>query len=178
MAMQSLMRTKWILLTLILGLCAGIGIGWYIRNTSVRALPSLVGEVRQNSPDYKFINPLLFVRTTRADSSQYKNLEAKLNSYVEKAIADKNASSVSIYYRNLSTSEWAGVNESALYVPSSMMKVGVMMGILKNMLMIQVVLSKKMYYEAKVDPRTALSTKKSFKIGLLYNSTTHGGDDC
>lgn len=87
--------------------------------------------VRQNSSDFKFINPLLFVDNSEEAFPEYKNLKKDVNDYINKNVRDKNIEKASLYFRDLNTSHWAGVNEKEMYTPSSMLKVAVLLTYLK-----------------------------------------------
>ena len=87
--------------------------------------------IRQNSSDFKFINPLLFVDNSEEYFPEYKDLKNNINDYINKNIKEGKAEKVSLYFRDLNSSHWAGVNEKELYTPSSMLKVAVLLTYLK-----------------------------------------------
>ncbi|MEI6553211.1 MAG: serine hydrolase [bacterium] len=106
--------------------------GWYL-------YPALHGSdtqksikvIRENSSDYGLINPLLLVLdggSTKAP--EYNKLTNTLNSYVKDKINNKKAESISIYFRDLNSGIWSGVDENHLYSPASMMKVALLISCL------------------------------------------------
>lgn len=106
-------------------------LGWFIRTTS-QADIDIIKQVRTNSSQYKYINPPLFSEKPKDVSVPFKALENKLTTIADTALANNVATSVSIYFRDLNSGRWTGVNEDTLYEPSSMLKVAVMMGIYKD----------------------------------------------
>lgn len=133
----------------ILVLVVGCVCGWFGRMWFLDKLPTDLIQVRENSSGYNLINPLLLV-----DS----DLEAPELDWVKEIIAEsisnngQNASSTSVYFRDLNVGKWTGVNEDAIYNPSSMMKVAVMMGYLKRVDTDHDLLNKMLQYKYTDDP--------------------------
>lgn len=115
-----------IISTFILGWVSNFVYVKYILGIGEKDIP-----VRQDSSDFKFINPLLFVDNSEEVFPEYKNLKNEVNDYINKNIRDKNVEKASLYFRDLNTSHWAGVNEKEMYTPSSMLKVAVLLTYLK-----------------------------------------------
>jgi len=112
---------------LILGMfLLGFLIGLLLFNTLFpnKISPSLL--LRESG--YQYINPLIdfdnidFIKTKEA-----RNLERQLNNYV-RAETEKNhdISKISIYYRDLNTGVWVGINEKEQFALASLTKVPVM----------------------------------------------------
>lgn len=123
--------------------------GWagsyiYCNRISAADLPI---SIRQNSPEFKYINPLLFIDNSKEDFSEYKPLEKDMREYIDKAEEDNKATKVSVYFRDLNTSRWGGINERELYAPSSMLKVAVLMSYLRLAEKDPEILDKKVWYE-------------------------------
>lgn len=113
-------------------LCLGIFLGWLIPDSVAKSpLSSTTEQVRVNLPQYKFINPPLFSESAKSNDPDFKALAASMGVYVASAQKDGSAESVSVYFRDLNAGNWTGVNEDALYTPSSMLKVVAMMAALK-----------------------------------------------
>ena len=77
---------------------------------------------------YEYINPLIdfdnidFIKTKEA-----KDLEKQLNNLVRREIQDNhNISHISIYYRDLNTGVWIGINEKEKFALASLTKVPLM----------------------------------------------------
>lgn len=111
--------------------------------------PKKINSVRQNSPDFKYINPLLFIDNSEENFSEYRELESKINKYIESATDNNKAKKVSVYFRDLNTSHWGGVNEDELYAPSSMLKVAVLVSYLKLAEKNQEILNQRLDYKYK-----------------------------
>lgn len=106
-------------ISVIIGVFVGVSIGSeYFKPNSSISYP-----VREDSPQYKFINPLLFTENGPTHSSAYSPLETIISNYIATAKKRKDAKAVSVYFRDMNTGQWTGVNEEEKYEPSSMMKV-------------------------------------------------------
>lgn len=98
-------------------LLAGGIIGWFLAGS---ASSSLYRSVRDTDDGYRFIAPLLFVQVGEERSfPEYAPLKAALQRYAGDAEVD----SISIYFRDLDTSQWVGVNPDERFSPASMLKV-------------------------------------------------------
>ncbi len=141
------MKTKEIIAGIVLVL-AGILLGWLFNHSSNSTMSQFVPvDVRINSEEYQFINPLLFSRTSKElYSDEYKNLNAELNTIVKDFKEQKAATSISVYFRDLNTSHWTGINENQKYDPSSLLKVVLLMTYLRQSLTDPNLLTKKIYY--------------------------------
>ena len=106
---------------------------WYFGSTSaLSAIGAKTQSIRENSAQYKYINPLLYSETSKSVfANQYAGLVRDLNSYISSTTRGGSASSVSVYYRDLNSGHWTGVNEDDMYRPSSMLKVLVLMSVMQ-----------------------------------------------
>jgi beta-lactamase class A len=122
--MEKHKNTFFIVISIII-LSAGVVIGrfaWSVSNVTIVPI-----QIRDNSQRYKFISPLLLVSNSGAGKSpEYKTITNTLTDYVNKIISQKKAMDVSIYFRDLNSGLYSGVNENHLYSPASMMKVAVL----------------------------------------------------
>ncbi len=149
---------------IILVLALGLLLGWYGRLYYASTLPSKLIEVRANSPEYHFINPLLFVDSSR-EAPEYNSLQSLLNDFVSTSKKNGDVSSLSVYFRDLNSGKWTGVNQDTLYAPSSMLKVAVMIGYLKQSENDSSVLLKKIPYTSAVDPGQNYKPEHSLASG-------------
>ena len=108
-------------------------------------------ENRENSSQYSFINPLLFTETDKRFFPEFNAFNNQINAYIRSAINSRRADSVSVYYRDMNSGHWTGVNEDKSYEPSSMLKVLVMIS----------------YYMKASDPLASTSVD-SFLAQKLY----------
>lgn len=105
--------------------------------------------VRQNSSDFQYINPLLYIDNSEENFTEYQPLEGQIKRYISKAQERSSTQSVSVYFRDLNTSHWGGVNENDRYAPSSMLKVIVLLNYLKIAERDPDILTRKVFYEYK-----------------------------
>lgn len=126
-------------------------VGWYFHSyytIHIQDRTSEVRQIRENSSEYKFINPLILVADGRnIEFEEYASLRLKIDKYINNQKSKGNAREVSFYLRNLNSGEWAGVNETSLYAPASMLKVSLLMAYLKLADRNPSILLKKIHYD-------------------------------
>lgn len=123
-------------------------------------------QIRENSTNYKFINPLLLVLDTRnIESKRYFGLKGQIDSYISKVRSEGKANDVSFYFRDLDQSEWVGVNQEDLYAPGSMLKVSVLIAYFKLADENPDILDKKLYYQSTNDPGQKFKPTSKLKSG-------------
>jgi hypothetical protein len=89
-------------------------------------------QIREDSRDYKFINPLLYVVDTRnIELPEYAALKKSIQNYISTAEKQGKAKDISFYFRDLNQAGWVGVNQENLYAPGSMLKVSVLIAYFK-----------------------------------------------
>ncbi len=124
-------------------------LGWYCRHWYAVAHPHVVApatEVRVNSSEYKFINPILYANNDKQSYSGLAGLYNSLNEYVKMVTQNHTADSVSIYFRDLNSGHWTGVNEDERYQPASLLKVAILLAYLKHATVEANFLDKQIYY--------------------------------
>ena len=126
-----MLRKKYILYVLLVtfGFVAGVLAKhlFYIKRRMASADQQPIREGRHN---FKFINPLLVVGDRAA--LRRANIEQPIQASVEQSKEAGLATSISVYFRDLESGEWAGVNESEKYAPASMYKVAILIAYLKE----------------------------------------------
>jgi beta-lactamase class A len=142
------MTAKKTLSIIIICILAAFGAGWLVSKHFDRSLNSLAPvDVRINSEEYKFINPLLFSRTSKdLYRDEYKDLTTKLNSDISGYKTNNGATGVSIYFRDLNTSHWMGINDDEKYDPASLLKVVLLITYLKKSEEDPSIFEEKLYY--------------------------------
>lgn len=111
-------------------LVTGLILGYLIFHNNA---PTAIRSVREVSADYKFIEPLLFTQTPEASAfPKYRPLKNSLERYIAKTVTESTASDVSIYFRNLTTSQWIGINHTEQFSPASMLKVVTLIATLRE----------------------------------------------
>ncbi|MDB5239193.1 MAG: beta-lactamase class A-like protein beta-lactamase [Candidatus Parcubacteria bacterium] len=155
-------------------LLIGATVGWaakeYVSDPAAPlAVPAGSGQIRANLPQYKFINPLLFSDNSKSADPRFQMLSASLKSYISSVKQSDSVDSVSVYFRDLNTGRWTGVDENDLYTPSSMLKVVVMMAALKLAEQNPSILSEKFLYK-KTDYSTGNHFNSEDPIATGYYS--------
>ncbi len=134
-----------------------------------------INQLRENSSEYKLINPVLLLDNSELTFHEFDHLKGE----VEKYLSDKDenkATSVSVYFRELNTGKWWGINEKELYVPSSMLKIGTLIAYLKMARDDDALLSKVVPYSPKYDDGQYYQPTRLLKAGtypirtLLYET--------
>jgi beta-lactamase class A len=129
--------------------------------------------LRQNDFDRKFIFPLL--KYSFNDALPYienNQLENQLTTYIQSQQQSGRAKSVSVYYRNLLTNQWAGVNQNVKYHPGSIMKVIVMIGCYRASEIDPAFMQKKLEYTQDISQKTntlVLAAPSSLVVGDYYS---------
>ena len=113
------------LIFLALGFAAGFICIYFVHQT--KDIPC--EEIR--SGGYQFINPLLECRGDD-DLKELKPFKNKVQDLVNSIIAKKDASTISIYFRDMNNGPWFGINEDEPFIPASLLKVPVMIAYLKK----------------------------------------------
>lgn len=112
----------------------------------------VITPVRENSGEYQFINPLIFSKIDKSVfEEEFKPFHAQLTTYIQNATSTNAARDVSIYFRDLNSFHWTGVNEDEKYAPASMLKVLVLMATLKESISNPRILQKKLYFSGAND---------------------------
>ncbi len=102
---------------------------------------------------YKFISPLLLCTnpTTKKDFTEYTPLEQKLSDTINGLTASKKASQISVYFRELNTGRWTGVNENDPYEPASLLKLPFLIAYYQKAETNASILSQQLFYDGNPD---------------------------
>jgi beta-lactamase class A len=150
-------------------LVIGLIIGWfagavYGPNPPPPPPPPVV--VREDSSAFQFINPLIFSKTSKSFyADEYKNLNSSLTSYIDTATRAGTAKNISVYFRDLNSGSWMGVNEDDTYNPASMLKVVVMAATLKLALQDPGILSQALPYQGPMDQDQYFKPNDNLSVG-------------
>ncbi len=130
MAFAPPQKTLW--LKILLGLlifALGVLVGWLPTGYSK---PISVVPVRDPISGYSLINPILYTQVPESLSyPTYTPLENALNSYVTSAEASGKATTVAVYFQDLDSTDWTGVNPTEKFDPASMLKVATLIALLR-----------------------------------------------
>lgn len=109
-------------------LAVGFAVGWFSNSGQEVSIQN----VREESAGYKFINPLLFVKTPEESSfPQYSPLKESISSYIDKEIEQKKLIASSVYFRDLNSSKWVNINPNDTFTLASMSKVLTLISVLR-----------------------------------------------
>ena len=129
-------RTRLAALGILIALLAG-GLGYWLGYRSGRdtmfAIYAQFSPIRLADNADPLISPLLGYHAPEATTvGQYESLNASLQSAVATATQSGSASRVSVYFRDLGTNAWIGVNQTDTFYPASLLKVPVMIAYYKE----------------------------------------------
>lgn len=140
-----------IFFAVIIAASAGVGsvLGWYADDVYRAGHPPVISdtEVREDSPDYRFINPIIFADDNKMQYPEFGSLDESLDSYIVSAEEKVSIDSVSVYFRDLNSGHWTGINEDDAYDPAGMTEVITMMGYFKKAEENPGILLQQIYYE-------------------------------
>jgi beta-lactamase class A len=126
----------------------GCFLGWFFPRTSkTPAVDFAPVDVRFDSTEYSFINPLIYSRTKKEFfEEEYKGLVATLGTKIDNFKKQGTATDISVYFRDLNSGHWTGINENDKFDPASLLKVVLLVTYLKESLTHPEILAKELYY--------------------------------
>jgi beta-lactamase class A len=129
-------------------------LGWIISNKTIANSPlnDASISIRENSPEFKYINPILFSTDPGDPSPELNSLKNSLINITNKDISNNDAKRISVYFRDLDGATWTGVNEKDTFNPSSMLKVLTLMAYVKIAEDNPDILNEAIYSNYKDDP--------------------------
>jgi hypothetical protein len=144
---------KGIFFAVVIVASAGVGaaLGWYGEDSYRNAHPPIISdtEIREDSPNYRFINPIIFADDDKIHYPEFQAFDNTLDGYIASVEKKASIDSVSVYFRDLNSGHWTGVNEDDTYEPANMLEVVVMMGYLKEAGEDPSILSEQIYYDSR-----------------------------
>ncbi len=115
---------KRVVIAVAVALTVGTAIGWTASNFLYKRAADTFKIVRENSTSYKFVNPVIFSQVPENTSiPEFQALKKDIAEYVTAAEGKRTAADVSVYFRQLNTDSWVGINVDDTYAPASMLKV-------------------------------------------------------
>lgn len=159
-------------------------IGWTIRSISMplNVNSTSMTQVREFQNPPGLTNPLLYVDNAE-QSKEYQNIHDDIQKYISKLLKGNSVDNVSVYFRDLNSAQWVGVNENDTYKPSSMLKVMTMMVYLNQADENPPILEKKLYYKPNPDagqhytPEHVLSTGEHTVDELMTSMIKYSDND-
>lgn len=168
-------RQIWILLVSVIVACC---CGWYAH----KWYSAQYGSIPQrliHSKGYEFTSPLLDVELPEGMSIDREPhpFKHKIREFVENKIANKQAKSISVYYRDLHDGPWFAINHKKQFNPASLMKVPTMIAWLKRAEADPGILKRRIkYVEAKTPvpeqytkPALTLNPGQSYSVDELLH---------
>jgi len=89
-------------------------------------------EIIRKNFNYKYINPILECNPDISLNNKLTPLKKNIESIITKEINNKNISFASVYYRDLNSGPWFGINEREFFSPASLVKVPILIAYLKK----------------------------------------------
>jgi beta-lactamase class A len=175
----------WLALACAAALIAGLGY-WAGSATSAayyKTLFASIAPLQQASTEYPLVAPLLGFRAPEAvDLGDYQALKSAMQNDITDAGAGGAVARASVYFRDLNTARWIGINQSADYYPASLLKVPVMIAFYKEAESDPSVLDQWITYQtiALSDPFDAPSTLvpgKAYSVEQLIEAMIINSDN-
>lgn len=111
----------------------GYGIGIYKEKAVINGFIKSFRNIRQSSDRYPMIDPLLGVTSAPAtDVGVYVDLQNDVVEYLNEKKASGELYDYSIYFKDLDSPLWFGVNEETSFVPASLFKIPIALTIYKQ----------------------------------------------
>lgn len=152
-----------------LAVISAFGLGFYIAEIKNEGLTHETLAIREHDERYEFIRPLLICQIDeQIENQEYKPLEKQIEGSISEARRAGEVVAASVYFRDLDTGRWIGVNEEKPYAPASLLKVPIMMTYLKEAEENPELLNKKYGYERKPDDINPLITERFLQSGQDY----------
>ena len=127
---MDIVRNHWIHASLLVG---GFALGIGAAHSLWNGTDSRQFAIREYDQRYEFIRPLLICQTREDEEARELHaLEHKVNAIISEAHRDKKITSASVYYRDLNSGQWMGINELDTYNPASLLKVPIMIAYFKE----------------------------------------------
>ena len=122
--MQKILLNKWQLALVAMAVVIGwISHAWYDRQSiNDGSLPEVVRD-----QSYDLTKPILFIDNASTDFQELAPLKEKIGDFIEESKVNGSLTKAGVYFRELDTGKWTGVDEDDLYIPSSMLKVAILM---------------------------------------------------
>lgn len=121
---------------------------------------------------YKFINPLLeCVSGEDIGGVPGFNLDEDMEQLVDKIEKEDNSWHISVYYRDLKSIYWFGINEGEKFIPASLLKVPLMIGYFKLAENNPDIPTKKIKFEKESDALVPFfQPSKKIEVGKSYSA--------
>jgi len=137
---------------------------------------------------YVYINPLIdFESVQSAKVGEIVKLESELKRYISQKTTEytkSNVTHISVYYKDLNSGAWIGVNEEEKFAPASLLKLPVMIAVYKISESNPSFLTNKIQFEKEdiamtqnIDPKLHLEEGKEYTIDELVDRIIRYSDN-
>jgi len=169
--MTSLRRIPHLLaLALLIGGVAGYFLGRHTSDVVLSSISGSLSPILEQGTSYAFIHPLLAARTPEATLvGDYVSLKDSLQSLVDAASADS-ATRAALYFRDLNSGLWVGINQNDTYYPASLLKVPTMIALYKEAEEEPGILNEAYAYDPSVLPGTPFDAPSTLVPGRVYST--------
>ncbi len=158
-------------------LAIGLLLGYGIASTQLRLqqedfLNSFY-PLRADDTTLSLVHPLIAYETPQATGlPEYADLKKKVEALINEKLHGGAIESISVYYRNIETSRWIGINEDTAYYPASLLKVPLMIAYFKAAESDPTILKRRITFEpisggADFEAPTGLSVGSSYTVQEL-----------
>lgn len=174
----SKLNLKLVLSGLAMGIAIGVGVGYFVFAAEINPpIDSISANKYNEDPitmnQFRFLNPsIAYLDYSSIDLSSIEGMDSLLLHQIETAQKSGKVSSAAIYYRDLTTNQKVGVNESEVFSPGSLMKVPIMIAIYKYAEAKPHILEQKLLYTDSKEAEYLEMDKKSPKSNskLIHGS--------
>jgi beta-lactamase class A len=131
--------------------------------------PIIGSEEREHDENYQFINPLLSCGDAdfnHLGNDESKALEKDIEGLVAKMKSEGRITDAGVYFRNINSGPWVGVNFEAEFTPGSLLKVPLAMGVYQLDESIPGFLESQIEYEGGEAPATEYFTAPVITPGV------------
>ena len=160
------------LISVIFGLIIGLAIGWAYEHGILLADLASVTPLRQADSQYKFIQPLLTYNIPSAeDQTKIKEIKNDVVDIINQKKSAGEIGDLSLYFQDLDSGKWMGINENDKYNPASLMKVAIMAAYYRKAQGNRPLLAYKLVYSqqiADIAEKLPLESTSSLQVGRIY----------
>jgi beta-lactamase class A len=124
-------KQRWLKILIGIGvICLAVFVGWSVAKNQEKA--TTIIPIHDSASAYKFINPTLYIETPESLSfPKYSPLKNALQASIAAAEENQQASAIGLYYKDLDSGDWIGINQTQQFDPASMMKVVTLIALLR-----------------------------------------------
>lgn len=160
------------ILLVLFGAIIGAAFGYRYAQRAFTSVYDRIKPIRAASASYPLINPLLSYDIPSLDEFRFDTpMEKTLGSYVQQQLNHHAATNISVYYRELLTGHWIGINENTAYNPASLMKIAIVIAYYRQAQSHPEILKTPITYTKKLSDALAavpFQTPSGLVIGRAY----------